>query len=148
MKINITKKEYLTLLEILEIADWVLHAQHTGRRPETEKYKDFEQKIFSHAKDMGYKNFIEHDHKLNQYFPTRELEDASPAMEFIREFENDTFWDELIQRLVTRDLIRQCGENRFGSMTLKERFEKEGPLEEGYSKEFHLHGLENITLRS
>ncbi len=29
MKINITKKEYLILLETLEIADWVLHAHRT-----------------------------------------------------------------------------------------------------------------------
>ncbi len=33
-------------------------------------------------------------------------------------------------------------------MPIEERLEKERPLEESYYKEFHLHGLENITLRS
>ena len=148
MKINITKKEYLTLLEILEIADWVLHAHHAEERPETGKYREFEQAIFAHAKDMGYGSLIERDPESNQYFPTRELEDTSPAMDFVREFENDAFWDELIQRLVSRDLARQVGERALQSLTLEERLEKEQPLEESYSKEFHLRGLENITLRS
>ncbi len=88
MKMNIATKEYLTLLEILEIADWVLHAHHSEERSETGKYRDFEQKVFSHAKDRGYENLIEYDEELGAYFPTRELEDTSPAMEFIREFEN------------------------------------------------------------
>jgi len=29
MKINITKKEYRTFLEIFQIADWVLHSYET-----------------------------------------------------------------------------------------------------------------------
>ena len=54
MKINITNNEYLTHRKILEIASWVLHAHHAAKRPETEKLRKLEQKVFSYAKEMGY----------------------------------------------------------------------------------------------
>ncbi len=69
-------------------------------------------------------------------------------MDFVREFENDSFWDELVQRLVERDLIRQVGEERLLSMEAHERFEKEEPFEKRYADEFYHHELENLTLRS
>ncbi len=148
MKINITKKEYLTFLEILEIADWVLHAHHAEERSETTKYKEFEQKVFSYAKDMGFDELVDYASHLKRYFPTREFEETSPGREFIREFEDDTFWDELVQRLVERDLIRQAGEEKLLSMTPEERFEAEEPLEKRYADEFYHNGLENLTFRS
>ncbi len=148
MKIDITKKEYLTLLEILEIVDWVLHAHHTEERSETRKYREIEQKIFSYAKDIGFENLVSYDSQLKRYFSTRKFEDTSPGMDFVREFENDTFWNELVQRLVERDLIRQVGEERLLSMATHERFEKEEPLEQRYADEFYNNELENLTLRS
>ncbi len=148
MKINITKKEYLTFLEILEIADWVLHAHHAEERSETTMYKEFEQKVFSYAKDMGFDKLVDYASNLKRYFPTREFAETSPGREFIREFEDDTFWDELVQRLVERDLIRQAGEEKLLSMTPEERFEAEEPLEKRYADEFYNNGLENLTFRS
>ncbi len=148
MKIDITKKEYLTLLEILEIVDWVLHAHHTKERSETRKYREIEQKIFSYAKDIGFENLVSYDSQLKRYFSTRKFEDTSPGMDFVREFENDSFWDELVQRLVERDLIRQVGEERLLSMEAHERFEKEAPFEKRYADEFYNNELENLTLRS
>ena len=148
MKINITKKEYLTVLEILEIVDWVLHAHHGEVRSETKKYREIEQKIFSFAKDMGFENLVIYESRLKRYFPTRKFEDTSPSMNFVREFEDDSFWDELINRLVERDLIRLVGEERLDSMPVEERFEREGPVEKRYADEFYNHGLDNLTFRS
>ena len=148
MKIDITKMEYLSLLEILEISDWVLQAHHAKERSETRKYREIEQKIFSYAKDMGFENLVSYDSQLKRYFYTRKFEDTSPGMDFVRDFENDTFWDELVQRLVDRDLIRQIGEERLLSIAAHERFEKEEALEERYADEFYNHGLDNLTFRS
>ena len=63
------------------------------------------------------------------------------------EFENDTFWDELLHRLVERDLIKQEGgvENVM-NMDIRERFEKEEPLEKMYDTEFEVNGLDNIRI--
>ena len=112
MKINITKKEYKTLVEILEIADWVLHAHEIEKSEDTRSYREFSQKIFSLAKDFGFDHLIEYEKQLQEYFPTSEFEDTSPGMAFIEKFENESFWEDLIDRLVQRDLIRELGEEK------------------------------------
>ncbi len=95
---------------------------------------------------MGFENLVTYDQDLKQYFTTREFEETSPFMDFIEEFENDTFWDELIERLVERDLIRQEGEEKVFNMTPQERFRKEEPLQEMYSTELEVNGLDNIRI--
>jgi len=147
MKINITRKEYRALLDILSIADWVLNAHRVGDDPETEKYRKLEQKFYSYAKDMGFDNLVEYVPSLERYFPTKEYEETGKFRDFVDEFENETFWDELLHRLVERDLIRQEGgvENLM-NMDIRERFEKEEPLERMYAAEFETNGLDNIKI--
>ena len=147
MQINITKKEYKSLLDILSIADWILNAHKVGNDPETEEYRKLEQKFYSYAEDMGYGNLVTYDTELKRFFPTKEFEETSKFRDFIDEFENDTFWDELLHRLVERDLIKQEGgvENVM-NMDIRERFEKEEPLEKMYATEFEVNGLDNIRI--
>jgi len=147
MKINITKKEYRALLDIFSISDWVLNAHKVGDDPETEEYRKLEQKFHSYAKDMGYNNLVTYDTGLKRFFPTKEFEETSKYTDFVDEFENDTFWDELLHRLVERDLIMQEGgvENVM-NMDIRERFEKEEPLEKMYATEFETNGLDNIRI--
>jgi len=53
MKINITKKEYRLLLDILYLGDWMLTAHDDQETPEKEKYQDVIQKFYSYAKDSS-----------------------------------------------------------------------------------------------
>lgn len=148
MKINFTKKEYQTLIDALEIASWVLHSHKIEEREETKKYRDLEQKLYSYAKDFGMKHLIVYDKKLEKYFPTKDFEDQSPAMAFMEEYDNDTFWDELINRLALRDLILQEGEERFKEMPFEEHFTKEDPIRQKYQNEFESNGINNLNIDS
>ena len=56
--------------------------------------------------------------------PTRRYEDTCSAMEFIEEFENESFWDELIDRLAERDTIREVGEAGFKALKPIDRITK------------------------
>jgi len=147
MKIDITKKEYGTLLDILFIADWVLHSHKIGRPAETEEYRSLIQKLYSYAKDIGYEDFIEYSSNMEGYSPTGEYEETNDSMEFIEEFENDSFWEELVERLILRDLIQQEGEDNLSNMEIKEIFEKEEPFRKKYYDEFEENGLKNISIR-
>ena len=148
MKINITKKEYKTLLEMLQITDWILHAHKTDESEDTKPFKDFEQKIFAQAKDFGYDHLIEYDTELQRFFPTSEFEDTSPGREYIEDFENDSFWEDLIQRLVERDLIQEIGEKKYLSLDPMDRIKKEGPHWEKYGAEFETHGIDRLEIVS
>ncbi len=147
MKINITKKEYKTLLEILEIADWILHAHKTDEPPEdTKPYRELEQKVFALSKDFGYDHLITFDKELQTYFPTSEFEDTSPGMDYIEDFENESFWEDLIARFVERDLIREMGEEKYLSLDPIERIEKEEPHWKKYGAEFEAHGIDQLEI--
>ncbi|MFA6599192.1 MAG: hypothetical protein WCS69_15830 [Ignavibacteriaceae bacterium] len=147
MEINFSKKEYVALLDMLEIAEWIMNSFKIEIDDENSVYQKLEQKIYSFAKKMGCEELIEYDDTLQEYFPTRELDDTSPAMEFINEYDNETFWDELIERLVERDLEMQVGSKNYKRMTIEEMFSKEAPIEEKYSLEFDKNGVKNLYLK-
>jgi hypothetical protein len=72
MKINITKKEYRLLLDVLYLGDWMLTAHDPEEVSEKEKYQDVIQKFYSYAEEMGFGNLIEADKESNKYYETRE----------------------------------------------------------------------------
>ncbi len=149
MKIHMTKKEYKILLELLEMAHWILYAYSNDNEEESDKqtYHNLIQKLYSYAKRFGFNNLIEYDKKLGEYFPTKEFEDTSDACDYIEAFENDAFWEELIERLVQRDLILQEGWERLQDLDMKERFQKEEPIREKYVSEFEEKGLINLFIK-
>jgi hypothetical protein len=54
MKINCTKKEYRTLIEMLLVADWVINAHEVDEGEGVRKpYKELRKKVLSHHKVMG-----------------------------------------------------------------------------------------------
>jgi len=146
MQLEISKDEYKTLIEMIYIADWVIHAHKIEEKPATKKYKGLIQKIYSYAEKFGFKNLIEYDEKFKEYFPSSEFEEGE-YMEYIDEYNNDTFWDELIERLVVRDVIRQEGEKKYYNMNFEERITKEDPFREKYYAEFIENGLENVEVK-
>ena len=147
MKIDISKEEYRDLLDVLHMADWVMHAHETEKALGTEKYDRIIQKFYALAKDMGQSDLIEYDPKLKEYFPTREFDDAAESWEFIEDFTDETFWDELIHRLTDRDVARKVGGyEQMSKLNMTERFAHEGPVLERYSHEFEENGLDRLEI--
>ncbi len=147
MNIDISKKEYRDLLDVLHMADWVMHAHETEKPLGTENYDKIIQKFYALAKDMGQEHLIEYDPKLKEYFPTRELDDSTESWDFIEDFTDDTFWDELIHRLTDRDVARKVrGYEQMSKLNMTERFAHEGPVLERYSHEFEENGLDRLEI--
>lgn len=144
MKVNFTKKEYQVLLTALYISDYIMHGYETERDPETQKYRDLEQKMLSFAKDFGMDECVVWDARVGEYFHSQEFEDE--AMEFVERYEEDSFWDELVDRLAKRDFLKKYGEEAILKMSLEERFEKLGEIEDRYDKEFEENSLENLRI--
>lgn len=147
MKIEFTKKEYRQLLDMVEIAEWVLNSHSTGPSDETKEYSDIYQKILSYAKDMGYENLITYDKDLDGYFATAEYEE-SEHMRYIEEFEDDVFWEALPHRLAVRDLVKQFGEKEYAEMEFEERVSKILELEAIYNKEIEENGIDNLRFEN
>ncbi|MBK9663142.1 MAG: hypothetical protein KBA82_12640 [Nitrosomonas sp.] len=147
MKINITKKEYRLLLDILYLGDWMLTAHDDHEMLEKEKYQDVIQKFYSYAKEMDYENLIEADKESNKYYETREYEDTSEVHEIIDTYNSATFWDELVSELAMRDAKEEAGNDAFKKMSPEERIYLLHPLEEQYHDEFAANDLTNLRIK-
>ena len=147
MKINFTKKEYRLLLDMVEMADWVLNAHKTASSDEIKKYSGLYQKILSYAKDMGFENLIVYEKDLDRYLATAEYEESA-HMRYIEEFEDDVFWDALPLRLAERDLIKEVGEKKYEEMEFVERASKLVELESHYYKELEDNGIDNFRFEN
>jgi hypothetical protein len=147
MKIEISKEEYRALLDVFHIADWVLHCYKDPENPETEEYRRLEQKFLALAEKMGFGNLVEYDNEMKQYFPTREYEETTAVMDAIVDYDNESFWEELTERLAMRDLARQVGKDKVAAMDFDERLVKIESFRKGYEAEFRKHGLNRLVIK-
>jgi hypothetical protein len=147
MKINITKNEYRSLIDMIYIADWVLTSYKSEAGPEIKKYQDVIQKFYGLAKDMGMDNLIKFEREMNAYCETMEFEDTSECHQFIDEYDNDAFWERLIEQLTTRDLEDEMGGKKAMDKDPDKYFERYAAVEMKYMSEFEENGLENLTIR-
>jgi len=126
MEIKLTKEQYENLLKIVYLGNWMINAIRSGNEEDEqiEKYNEIEQYIFSFAKDAGLEKYIEFDEKYNQFFPTVDLEQDEEIERYLQDYNDEIFWDELADRLGTRDFIRKYGIEAIEKMDPKERFLK------------------------
>lgn len=147
MKINITKKEYQLFLDMVYLSDWILHAHSEERTEEKKPYKELEQKILSFAKEFGMEEVVERNEK-SESFLNKKFTANSQIVKHVENFENATFWEELIERLARRDFIKKYGEEAILQMTISERFEKEMAFHHEYHEEFDKNGLDNLRIHN
>ncbi len=146
MKINITKKEYRLLLDVFSIATWVMNSHKYEPDPESIPYENLEQKFMAFAKDFGFKNLVEYDQKLETYYSTSEYEEAESDMQFIDEFEEDSYWEKLSSNLAKRDLINEIGLQQFENMEPFDRFQEVAKIAAKYHEEFEKNGIKNLMI--
>lgn len=144
MKINFTKKEYRLLLDVIFMADWILHAHDTEPRSDTKEYSELIQRLMSHAKDIDCEDLVEFNKHFERYLPSSVFDEDSTAHQFIDEFVDDTFWTELISRLAERDALSELKVDSLHEIETEERFKALANAEEKWIKEFEKFGLGRI----
>jgi hypothetical protein len=89
------------------------------------EYDEMEQYIFSFAKGFGFEKHIEFDKKLGMFFPTVEFEENTDIDKYKEEYDDDTFWDSLMYKLLWRDFVNKYRAETINKMSIEERIEKE-----------------------
>ena len=147
MKIDFTKKEYQRLVDLLMIADWILHAFDPDEDPETKQYKEVIQKIYTHAPDMKCDDIVAYDDELKGFCPTPEYEEESGVMDFLEEYEENLFWFGLAHRLAVKTILEEEGGESFQNLSEHEQAAKIIPLETRFAEELFENGLTNVTAK-
>ncbi len=146
MKINFTKNEYRLLLDIIYLGQWMIEAHKSGDLDDDDEYEMLVQKIYSFSREMGCDDLVVPEKKLNKFYPSRLYEEESGIHDIIDQYNDDTFWDELVNRLAERD-ARTDAEASNQEISSVEAFLKlSAPHESRYADEFSENGLENLII--
>lgn len=144
MEIKLTKEQYEDLVKVVYLGSWMINSFRTD--DEIKKYEELEQHILSYSKDFDLQKSIVYDDKLARFFPTREFEEGE-VDQYIDDYNDYNFWDELIYRLARRDFVKKYGESKIKKMSIEERFEKEDPFIEMYESEVENYGIERLEIK-
>ncbi|ABZ95074.1 hypothetical protein EHQ92_16970 [Leptospira biflexa] len=149
MEMELSLEQYETLLKLVYMGDWVISTLQAKDRSEDEpdsdsRYADVVRHVFSQAEHAGLGNIVQIDQNNGEPYLTREFEEESGLVDILEDYEDEVFWQALIERLAHRDFLRHFGETAISQMAIEERIEKETPFHDKWATEFHENGLENI----
>ncbi len=141
VQITFTKEQLQDFLDIVCLGEWMINAVRIKR---IEKYDQLAQHVFKAAAEAGIKG-VEYDEKDKEYWLEKEYEE-SILQEFKEDYDNETFWDDLPDRLAERDMERKFGRKGVEAMDREKRFTEHMKIAQNYEDEFEKHGIDRIEI--
>lgn len=146
MQIEFTKEQFENLLKLVYLGNWVANANRTDDR--IKKYEEIENYIFSYAKQFGFGEYVGDEEKESgKFYPTRIFEEETDIDRLHEEYDEETFWEELIDRLGDRDFYRHYSKDEIQKMTQDERFEKLYEFIDKWTEEINENGIEGLEVQ-
>ena len=143
MNLELTKRQYATLLKTIYLGQWMVNS--TGEEPD-EEIEKLEQYILAQAKDFGGEQYVYLDGKVKKYFYGKEFEKTG-IMDIIEDYDEYTVWEGIVLTLSRRDMIHKYGADKVAKMTDEELLENESEFVKRYEDEFSEHGFDNLIIR-
>lgn len=128
-------------MKLAYLGNWIINANRTEIY---EEYEQVLQMILSRAEEAGFANSVEKDEESDEYYPTGEFEDYLQS--FVGEYDEENFWDELVERLAERDIEEKYDTAKIEAMPAASRIELWEKFEERYLAEFEKNGLSRLRI--
>ena len=133
MQLDLTKKEFRRLLDMVYIGNWILNSTRGDDR--IADYDDLESKLFSLCRGQGMQALVEKWEGVD--VPSRAFSDGG-IHEAIAEYENNVFFDILAEDLARRDMDDvPIDESNYAELTSRI---------DAYIAEFEEHGTDNVLV--
>jgi len=146
ISVSFSREEYISLMTLVYLGNWMVNAIRT--KDLVESLEGLQRKVFSHAREIGLGDFFD-DPELGEKViysgPSREFEDSG-IHDFIENYDEYTFWEELTDRMAKRDLNKTYSEESLEAMDFEEFFTRREPFEKKYNDEFCDHGLDRLEI--
>jgi len=144
MVLNISDDQFEKLIKLTYLGMWVADANF--QQTET-SLKEIEQLIFQEAKERkAFQNLIQYNETEKRYYPTNVLHEDEVINNYLDDYEENCFWEELIDRLTKKSLIEEYGLEEILKMDSSRRMEAEKLLIEKYQTEFENNGIKNLKI--
>ena len=135
MQIDLSKKEFRRLLDMVYIGNWILNSTRGDDR--FADYDDLESKLFALCREQGMDTLVERYEGTD--VPSRAFSDGG-IHEAIMDYEDTVFYEILAEELARRDLDYQP--------VSKENYDELVARMDDYIAEFEAHGTDNISIPS
>ena len=148
MKINFTKKQFKKLLKVIHLGDWMINSNNLPDKMDKE-CEYLMSYILSFTKQFGledYASTLNLDEDGEKIYPSRKLE--KEIEDYIEDYNNENFWDELIRRMAKKDFRKKFTEKEFEEMDAEEIFNEITRIEQEYGNEFYESGIDNLEIVS
>ena len=135
MKIELTKKEFRRLLDMVYIGNWILNSTRGNDR--FADYDNVESKLFALCRDHGMEELV--DTWEGAEVPSKKFSDGG-IHEAIMDYEDTVFFEILAEELARRDM-EYCPVSKDNYDELVARMDE-------YIAEFEAHGTDNVVVDS
>ena len=142
--LSLSIDHYRALCEMIQVADWVITSRETEPLKSTKVYREVRKAVLANVAAVGMDKDILLEN--GEYFETLDYENNAPHREFIDEYDGFTFWDELLERLVDRDLRDEFSESELASMPLEKRLNEKARIQATYAAEFAEHDVDRLRI--
>lgn len=133
MQIELSKKEFRRLLDMVYIGNWILNSTRGNDR--FEDYDIIESKLFALCREHGMDRLVEVSDGID--VPSRAFSDGG-IHEAIVDYEDTVFYEILAEELARRDMDYQP--------VSKENYDELVSRMDDYIAEFEAHGTDNILI--
>ncbi len=143
--VEFTKEQYEKIVKLVFLGNWVVNANRLPGE-EIKELEDIEELVFSKAKDFGLDSLV--DDSSGEIFPSKELEMDEELQQYLDEYEDESFWDELSAQLGDIKFEKLYSLEKISKMSDEERFKLRMEIEDEFIEEFQQHGLENVVIHN
>ncbi|MBK9107586.1 MAG: hypothetical protein IPM92_04180 [Saprospiraceae bacterium] len=140
INLSFTEDQFKSLTRLVFLGKWMLESNHVDFEEKFKVEQDVEQIIFKNCDE----NVCEYSEEDAQFYPTITFEDEMHIL--IEYYDQDTFWQELPEKLAFRDLYLKMG-TKLDVMTAEEKFLKLSEYMELYMDEFDKNELNNLVIQ-
>ena len=141
IKLELTTEEFRKLIELAYLGEWMVNAQHDPQFQDETAGALVQKLLVAHKLPN-----VDLDAETGEYFMKAEWTERLYD-EYILDYDDHTFWDELTERLAMRDLAKERGVDP-NSINRDDDLLQLRPLEDRYRTELEEHGLDRLDISS
>ena len=144
MEVKLTKEQFKEMLLAAMFYSWVRGGLADGKGEDFQKYEELENYLLEIAKDNGSGDLVE---KFQGHpGPTDELSELFENT--MEEYDDDTFWHELVTRMGRRDFWKTVTPEEKKEIKKQEWLpERVHEFYDKYEKEFEENGIDRLEIK-
>lgn len=136
---QLESEDYRKLVELAYLGEWMVNAQHDPDFHDESARGVLQQLLAAHPQAD-----VDKDDETGEFFMTTDWIEKLYD-QYITDYDDHVFWDELTERLAQRDLARERG-IPIEDVDRDEDLGQLRPLEERYHIELEEHGLDRLEI--